>query len=246
MTQSPVRGQTAFRSSWLTGLLFIFLLGATFIWYSVKTHPAIHSRVAVLNTRRSMNVLVSVQGTPLNPGFVGFIAEVRPHTEVLKAVPVSGTVEVTAPGSHRREPLYQAVSALTAKQAANLVSHTEHMRIDRYFYLTPESLFALVNALYYHSNHWPVQRTPLTMLETLGYPGRRIDPKREMGLVRSMVNHLQDVNPLAAASLLTIPNTAVTNLSREELFELANYVHGDRIVTAYPPRSHSHRRVHHG
>lgn len=224
-------------------LLTIFVLGAAVIVYSLVTHSAVRSHVNVLNTRQPMNVLVGVKGTPLDPGFVGFVAEVKPGSDVLNVVPISGRIPVTV--NQVKEPLYQAFSDESPKKAMKLVAQWSGAPIDHYFYLNIDSLDKVLNALYYHSPHWPKQRTPLTMLEILGYPGGRIQPKPELNLMRRIVNRLPLINPIAAASLLSIPNTAQTNLTKYELFLLANYVRGDELRLSSVHR-HRTRRGSHG
>ncbi|MCL5116033.1 MAG: hypothetical protein M1272_02665, partial [Firmicutes bacterium] len=151
MMESSVK--TGFRRAHLLLLLLVFLLGALFLWYSLDTHPELHSRVDVLNTSQPMNVLVSVQGTALDPGFLGFIAVVQPHTRVLNVIPVSGLREVTV--NHASEPLYQAVSDSKPRTATRLVSEATGVPIDHYFYLTSSDLNLILQALYYHSPNWP-------------------------------------------------------------------------------------------
>ena len=223
---------------WLT----TFVIGGAFIWYSATTHSAKLARIAVLDTKKPMNVLVAVQGTPLNPGFVGFVAEVRPRTQILGVVPISGRTQVVVDKS--KEPLYSAVSDASPRQAMHLVSKATGLPIDHYFYLNQASLIKLVDALYYHSPHWPKRRTPLTMLTTLGYPSGRIQPHREMTLLRQMVNRVPTISPIAASSLLSIPRTSLTNLSKYQLFLLANYVRGDQLVQQSLPHPHSKGRSH--
>lgn len=231
-----------FSRLFLIALVAILTAGAAFIWYSVGTHPQIRSQVAVLNSRKPMNVLVGVQGTPLNPGFVGFVAEVRPNSQILQVVPISGRRPVHYNGSSH--PLYEAVSEVTPNQAMHLVADSTRIPIDHYFYIDATNLYNLLDALYYHSPHWPTHETPLTMLKILGYPGNSIHSQREMELVREMLNRLPLVSPLAAASLLSIPRTSLTNLSRHQLFLLANYVRGDALKSGTLPGHRSHRRIH--
>lgn len=220
-------GKTGFHRPQLLALLLVLLAGAAFLWYSVRTHPVIHSKVAVLNSRKPMNVLVGVQGTPLNPGFVGFVAEVKPGSRILLVIPISGQIQVNTGAA--QEPLYRLVSEMPAHSTMQLVARSTGLPIDHYFYLNANNLFKLLDALYYHSPHWPARNTPLTMLKTLGYPGKRVHPKEDMALVRKIVNRLPLISPLAATSLLSIPQTSVTNLTSYQLFLLANYVRGDEI-----------------
>lgn len=236
------RNQSGFRRAQLALLLVVFVLGAALIWYSLDTHPAIRSHIDVLNTRHPMNVLVAVQGTPLDPGFVGFIAKVKPNTRVLRVVPVPANVPVLV--NHVHEPLYEAISDSPPSQAMTLVSRASGISIDHYFYLDSNDLFDLLDALYYHTPHWPTKRTPLTMLQILGYPSGRIQPNREIALLSEMINRLPLMSPIAAGSLLSIPRTALTNLSSYQLFLLANYVRGDQLQRGTMDRHISARRSH--
>jgi hypothetical protein len=236
------RGPIGISRRQLAALLAVFVLGAAFIVYSVRTHPTIQSHVNVLNTRQPMNVLVGVQGTPLYPGFVGFVAEVKPKSRVLNVVPISGKIMVRVQGAP--EPLYRAVSDASPGLAMKLVSRASRVRINRYFYLDFGSLDILVSALYYDTPHWPKNQTPLTMLKILGYPGGRIQPKQEMALVREMIDRLPLVNPIKVPALFTIPNRSRTNLSRHQLFLLANYVRGDQLRRISLPAHHSKRGSH--
>jgi hypothetical protein len=231
-----------FRVLPLIVLLTVFLLGAGFIWYSLATHPAVRSRVDVLNTRQPMNVLVGVQGTPLDPGFLGFIAVVKPNSRVLTVVPISGLTPVRV--DNRKEPLYQAVSDVSAAQATRLVAHVARIPINHYFYLNANDLMLILQALYQHSPNWPPHLTPLTMLETLGYPNGRIETGKEMTLLRIMVAQLPLINPIQASSLLAIPKTAVTNLTSYQLFLLANYVRGDQLHLGSLAHRAPRRRFH--
>lgn len=232
-----------FRRSHIVILLMVFLLGALTLWYSLATHPQVQSHFDVLNTQQPMNVLVGVQGTPLNPGFLGFIAVVHPKSNVLTVIPISGLIPVTV--NHRQESLYQAISDTTPARAARLASQASGIPIDHYFYLNSYDLTLLLDTLYNHSPNWPNQLSPLTMLQTLGYPYGRTVPKQEMKLVSMMVNRLASINPLAASSLLAIPRTAKTNLPYYELYLLADYVRGDKLQPV-SPRQYAHhlRRVH--
>lgn len=232
-----------FRRAQLIALLLVFFFGALFIWYALATHPAVRSRVQLLNTRRPMNVLVAVQGTPLDPGFVGFVAMVQPKSQVLNVVPISGLTEVVQ--GRQKEPLYQAFSDAGAPMAMRLASKATGMRIDHYFYLNADDLFLILNALYAHSPNWPKTQDPLTMLKTLGYPSGRIVPRQEMRLVREIVSRLPLINPIAASALLAIPKTSLTNLSSHQLFLLANYVRGDQLRRA-SVHQYSHNRRSHG
>lgn len=227
----------------LIALLSLFLIGAGFIWYSLQTHPAVRSHIDVLNTRQPMNVLVGVQGTPLDPGFLGLIAVVKPNSRVLTVVPISGLTTVRI-GS-LQEPLYQAVSDVSAAKATQLVAGVAHIPINHYFYLTSNDLMLILNALYQHSPNWPSRLTPLTMLETLGYPSGRIETGKEMRLLRTMITQLPLINPIQASSLLAIPKTAVTNLTSYQLFLLANYVRGDQLHLG-SVHHHTLRRRSHG
>ncbi|PSR19961.1 MAG: hypothetical protein C7B45_17315 [Sulfobacillus acidophilus] len=231
-----------FRRAQLVLMLLIFVVGGVLIWFSVNTHSAIRSHVDVLNTRRPMNVLVAVQGTPLDPGFVGFIANVKPNTRILRVVPIAGNRSVTV--NHVSEPLYQAISDSKPAQVLPLVSRASGVSLHYYFFLDSSDLFDLLDALYYHTPHWPSQRTPLTMLKILGYPNGRIEPRREIVLLSEMVNRLPLMSPIAAGSLLSIPRTALTNLSSQQLFLLANYVRGDELQRGTISRHHSARRAH--
>lgn len=223
-------------------MLAVLLLGAGFIVYSVGTHPAIQSHVNFLDARKRMNVLVGVQGTALDPGFVGFVAEIKPNSRVLNVIPIPGRLTLRVKGVS--EPLYQAVSDMPPKVAAQAVAQAARIPIDHYFYLTFSSLNKVNRALYYDSPHWPRKFTPLTMLKILGYPGGRIHPQQEMELVREMINRLPLVSPLKASTLLSIPNTSVTNLSRYQLFLLANYVRGDQLVRVALPARRPQKRSH--
>lgn len=239
MPAFDTRTRVGFRRTPLTLLVIVFLAAGAFIWYSLVTHRAIQAHVAVLDTRGPLNVLVGVQGTPLNPGFIGFVAEVRPHTQVLQVIPVSGRTPVTYNGT--REDLSTAVSDVKPKLAMKLTATAAGVPIDHYFFLNQDDVIKLDNALYYHSPHWPKRDTPLTMLTTLGYPNGRIQPRQEMTLLRQMVNHLPTISPIAAGSLLSIPRTALTNLSEEQLYLLANYVRGDEVRLGSVPKHRTGR-----
>lgn len=222
--------------------LLVFVVGAIFIGYSQAIHPAAPSHVDVLNTTHPMNVLVGVQGTPLQPGFVGFVAVVKPHSRVLNVVPLSGMTPVTT--AQGPEPLYQAISDTTSLNAMHLVSKASGMPIDHYFYVTGSDLSLVLNDLYYHTPNWPKADQPLTMFQTLGYPYGRTNPKEEMALLSKILNGLPLVSPLAASKLLAIPNNASTNLTTEQLFLLANYVRGDKLVETSASRYAHTRRTH--
>lgn len=229
----------SFRRSHLVALLIIFVLGALGLWYASVTHPKIESRVDVLSTRQ-MNVLVAVHGTPLNPGFLGFVAAVKTNSHILKIEPVSGLIPVTV--GRTRMPLYEAVSDLTPQQATKLVSKASGIPIGDYFYINGGDLTLVLNALYSHTPNWPKTDTPLIMLQGLGYPASPTNPKEQIRLVRLMANRLPSVTTMAALSLLSITKTASTNLSSDQIFLLGNYVRGDQLVQGLlTPHTQAHQ-----
>lgn len=234
-----------FRRSHIIALLTVFLLGAGLMWYSLVTHPEVRSRVQVIDTAQSMNVLVGAKGNPLDPGFLGFVAHVNPNSRVLQVTPISAMTPVVVSGT--KESLYQAVSDTSAKKATRLVSHAIGVPIDHYFYINGDDLMLVLDVLYNHVQNWPKTLPPLTMLQTLGYPSGQFNPKQEMKLVGLMVNRLPSLNPIAASSLLGITRTSATNLSSYELYLLAEYVRGDTLhrvpISHY---THHHPRRTHG
>ncbi len=236
------RKMLGFTRAQLTALFLVFFGVALFIWYSVNTHPAITATVDPLNNGRPMNVLVAVKGTPLDPGFVGFVAEIRPNTQVLRFIPIPGRLSVST--HQTRQPLFLATSDAKPLKAVALVSRAAHMPINSYFLISDTSLIKVLDALYYHSPHWPTHQTPLTMLQTMGYPGNRIHPHREMELVQEMIERFPLISPLAAGPLLSIPETSVTNLRYYQLFLLATYLRGNQLregtLHLHTPRRESH------
>lgn len=219
------------------------LAGAIAIAISLASHANVTSRVDVFNQRRPMTVLVAIQGTPLQPAFISFLAVVEPQSRVLTVIPVSGETPVTVGGT--REPLYLAASAVPAKETASVVSRALGIPVPRYFVITSADLQLVLHALYYHATGWPAQETPLTMLNILGYPNGRTAPSAEIRLLTEMTTRLPLVNPLAASSLLVIPKNSATNLTSYQLFLLANYIRGDSLQTGHLTRHPAHHgRVH--
>lgn len=219
------------------------VVGAVLIWISLLTHPQLRSHVDVLNTRQPMNVLVAVQGSPLDPGFLGLVAVVKPNTRVLTVIPISGETLVSV--GPAKEPLYQAVSNVSPKKATQLISRASGVPINHYFFLTGQDLLLVINALYYHSPNWPKSLTPLTMLKTLGYPSGHVVGSQELKLISQVVQRVPLINPIAASSLLAITKTSVTNLTFNQLFLLANYVRGDPLRQGSAKLyQHHHRRTH--
>ncbi len=242
MQASDRATESGFRRVEVLVLLLVFLAGALFVGYSLETRAPVASTVEVINIRKPMNVLVAVQGTPLYPGFLGFVAVVRPNSQILTVVPIPSEVPVRF--NHSRMRLYQAVSDATAVQAMHLITRATHVPIDHYFYLNSADLDAILQVLYSHSPHWPANRTPLTMLKTLGYPKGRTVPSQQMRLLRTIVNQLPTINPLYAGALLGIPKTSVTNLTLNQLFVLGNYVRGDKLVQGSVTHYRHFRRKH--
>ncbi len=234
--------ESGFRRIEILLLLLLFLLGAFFVGYSLETRAPVASHVEVINTRKPMNVLVAVQGTPLYPGFLGFVAVVKPNSQILTVVPIPSEAPVRY--NHTRMQLYQAVSDATPVAAMHLITRATHVPIDHYFYLNSDDLDAILQVLYSHSPHWPANRTPLTMLKTLGYPKGRTVPGQQMTLLRAIVNQLPTINPLYAGRLLAIPKTSVTNLTLNQLYVLGNYVRGDKLVQGSAKHYRHSRRKH--
>lgn len=232
-----------FRRSHIVALLSLFFVGAVLVWYSLVTHPAVRSRIQIVDIQQSMNVLVGVQGNALNPGFLGFVAHVNPNSRILKVTPISGMMPTVV--NHQQEPLYEAISDSSAKQATGLVASATGIPIDHYFYINGTDLSLILTVLYDHSPGWPKTLSPLDMLQTLGYPNGATNPKQEMKLVGLMVNRLPTLNPAQASSLLGITRTSSTNLSFYELYLLAEYVRGDTLKQV-PISSYTHhsRRAH--
>lgn len=239
---SVAREPIGFRKHTLAFLSGLALLGALAIGVSLHTHPNFTNRVDVFNQRRPMTVLVAIQGTTSVPSFISFLAIVKPGSRVISVVPISGRTKVTAAGI--REPLYQAVSGLSPKDAVPLVSQAIGLPIKHYFIITQNSLNLVLNALYYHAKGWPAQQTPSAMLQTFGYPDGRIQPRQEVQLLTRITNEVPLLSPLTASSLMGIQKTSATNLSNHLIFVLGNYIRGHSLAPGHLSRQNTHRRSH--
>ncbi|HBQ95127.1 MAG: hypothetical protein M1294_07175 [Firmicutes bacterium] len=246
--QTPEKPHIGFtsRQRWITGVLAI--LGAFFVAFSVAMHARIHSRVSTIaiNQKQPVKVLVGIRGTSTNPAFIGFLAVVKPNSQILTVVPISGTTEVRGPNG-KIAPLYTETSQASPIALTQMVSQSIHVPIHHYFYFTTNDLLQVMNALYYHTNnHWPKGLTPSAMLGTFGYPDGAASPKGQVELLSEIVNKLPDVNPLVGGELLGMAKTSRTNLTAYQVFSLANYIRGDalRLGTIQQLQYHPARRTH--
>jgi hypothetical protein len=217
------------------------MTGALVITLSLLFHSRIPTRVSPIELREHQpsKILVGVRGTMTEPAFFGFLAIVNPKSQVLSVVPVSGKLLVNG------VPLYVATAGKTAKEDAALVSRATGVPFHSYFFLTASDLTLVLNALYYHTGHWPTRDTPSTMLNNLGYPYGPSHGWNTVNLLSRIVQTLPSVSPIAASHLLGVTKTSVTNLTSYQLFLLANYIRGDNLqlghmadFRSYPARRH--------
>lgn len=243
-TEKPAIGFTP-RQRWFTSVLAI--LGALFVVVSVAMHARIHSRVSTIaiNEKQPVKVLVGIRGTNTHPAFIGFLAVVKPNSQYLTVIPISGTTDVSGPNG-KIAPLYTQMSQASPKAATRMVSQSIHVPINHYFYFSTNDLLLVMNALYYHSNgHWPKTLTPSAMLGTFGYPDGAANPADQVTLLSDIVNKLPEVNPIAAGELLGMAKTSRTNLSAYQVFSLANYIRGDALqLGTVKQLQHPARRTH--
>lgn len=222
-------------------MLALASAGALIIGLSMVFHARVRTIVSpiVLNEHEPLKVLVAFRGTPGTPAFVGFLGIATLRSQVLTVIPIDGGTPVAGP-TGTREPLYQAVSTETPAEATRTIEAATGLTIHHYFYLPASDLTTILDALYYHSRGWPKNERPLTMLATLGYPYGRINPQPEVHLLADVITGLPSVNPLAASSLLGMIKASRTNLTSYQMFQLANYVRGDRLTVGrldqYRPR----------
>ncbi|MCY0881340.1 MAG: hypothetical protein OWS74_05030, partial [Firmicutes bacterium] len=80
--------------------------GAALLGLSVIFHTHIATKVSpiALNEHQPMKVLVAIRGTAASPAFIGFLAVLQPHSEVLTVVPLSSSATVSN-GHGGQEPL---------------------------------------------------------------------------------------------------------------------------------------------
>ena len=217
------------RQRWITGILAI--LGAFFVALSVSLHTRIHSRISTIaiNEKQPVKVLVGIRGTTATPAFIGFLAVVKPNSQVLTVVPVSGSMLVMGPNGSM-VPLYTTMGNDSPAVLTKMVSQATKVPIHHYFYFTTHDLVMVMNALYYHSDHhWPKLLTPSSMLATFGYPDGDASPRGQVNLLSQMITTLPQVNPLVAGELLAMAKNSSTNLTAYQVFSLANYIRGDAI-----------------
>ncbi|POB11466.1 hypothetical protein CO251_04800 [Sulfobacillus sp. hq2] len=217
------------RQRWVSGL--IAGLGAIFVGISVMLHARIHSRISTIaiNEKQPVNVLVGIRGTSQAPAFIGFLAVVRPNSQVLTVIPVNGTTLVSTVNG-TEQPLYEVIAGETPVAATKSVSQAMGVPITHYFYFTTKDLLMVMNALYYHTNHlWPQTETPTAMLATLGYPDGAANPAGQVQLLGKIVQMLPEVTPIAAGELLGMTKNSTTNLTAYQVFALANYIRGDAL-----------------
>ncbi len=224
---------------WMMGT--IAFLGALIIGVSVVFNTRIPTTVnpIVLNEHQPSKVLVAVEGTPQSPAFIGLLAVVQPHSNVLSVVPINGTIRLHG------VPLYLALNGKKPKVAVKLVSQATGISINHYFFLTQNDLSLVLNALYYHSRHWPTTETPAAMASTLGYPYGKSHGWATIHLLSKIVAGLPGVSPIAASHLIGVTQNSITNLTGSQLFLLGNYIRGKNLelgtVRQYrtsPSRSH--------
>ncbi|PSR31995.1 MAG: hypothetical protein C7B46_16270 [Sulfobacillus benefaciens] len=228
------------RYLWIMGIMAV--VGALAITLSLLFHSRIPTRVSPIELREHQpsKVLVGVRGTSTDPAFFGFLAIVNPKSQVLTVVPISGKLLVHG------VPLYLATAGKSAKEDASLISSATGVPFHSYFFLTASDLTMVLNALYYHTGHWPATDTPTTMLNNLGYPYGPSHGWDTVNLLSRIVQALPSVSPIAASHLLGMTKTSVTNLTSYQLFLLANYIRGDNLQLGHMAdfRSHSVRRDH--
>ncbi len=215
------------RQLWIMGVLAG--VGALLIGLSLLFHTRIPTRVSpiTLHEHQPSKVLVAIKGTAASPAFLGFLAVVEPRSQVLTVVPINGESRIDG------VPLYLVVSGEDAKQAAVSIASVTGVPVHSYFFLTPADLGMVLNALYYHTNHWPSVKTPDAMLTTLGYPDGHSHGWATVKLLSQIVQGLPSVSPIAASRLLGVTKTSTTNLTSYQLFLLANYIRGDTLQLGY-------------
>ncbi len=209
-------------------------------------HSRIHSRISTIaiNEKQPVNVLVGIRGTPDAPAFLGFVAVVRPNSQILTVIPVSGRTVVPA-ANGAPKPLYEAITGESPSLATKSVSTAMGVPITHYFYFTTKDLLMVMNALYYHTDHlWPQAATPASMLATLGYPDGAASPAGQVQLLGKIVDMLPEVTPIAAGGLLGMTKSSTTNLTAYQVFALANYIRGDALKLGSVSQLRRPRRSH--
>jgi hypothetical protein len=217
-------------------------LGAIVIGLSVVFHTRIPTRVSpiALNEHQPSKVLVAVEGKTDSPAFIGLLAVVDPHSDVLSVVPIKGTTKIHG------MPLYLALNGTKPKAALALISAATGIPIHRYFFMTSSDLTMVLDALYYHTRHWPKTETPAVMASTLGYPYGQTHGWAAIHLLSKIISNLPGVSPIAASHLLRVTQNSETNLTASQLFLLANYIRGDRLQLGYTSQYRTPSRRHHG
>ncbi len=239
-TSQEARGFTRVHI-WMMATLAFF--GALVIGLSVVFHTRIPTRVSpiALNEHQPSKVLVAVQGSAGSPAFIGLLAVVDPHSDVLSVVPINGSIRIHG------VPLYVALTGTKPKTAVTMISEATGIPIHHYFFLTATDLNMVLNALYYHTRHWPLAETPSVMASTLGYPYGKNHGWATIHLLSKIIARLPGVSPIAASHLLGVTQTSVTNLTSYQLFLLANYIRGDSLQLGYAQQYRtSSSRSHHG
>lgn len=239
-TSSLTSGRFTRFQVWLMAI--IAALGAVVIGLSVVFHTRIPTRVSpiALNEHQPSKVLIAVEGTAGAPAFIGLLAVVNPHSSFLSVVPINGTTKVNG------IPLYLAIAGTKPKVALRIISNATGIPIHHYFFMRAADLTLVLNALYYHTRHWPKTETPAVMAATLGYPYGQSHGWATIHLLTKIVSELPGVSPIAASHLLGVSQNSATNLTSSQLFLLAQYIRGETLQLGYPSQYRTPSRSHHG
>lgn len=233
MKQAPPVANIGFPKPALLAMVAMALLGGIAVALSLVFHSRIHTRYLeeTIRERQPHEVVVAAVGTPVAPGFVGFLVDVTNGVNQLTVTPLpgSGLVSVALKQGDPpvRLPLWQAVSEVPPATAARVIASAYHLSGSYYFLTSTQNLLTILDALANHATGGDQLGSVTSMLETLGYPDGTVHPARELQLLAAMIRTLPRLNPLVASSLLTVTKTSHTNLSGYQMFQLANVVRGD-------------------
>lgn len=176
-------------------------------------------------------VLFAIVGTEqdtLGPGLIAFLSVITPNARDLIVLPVSGRTMTQA-----GESLTQFASTATPQQLAGEVARLAHAHINGYLMFDADFAEQVLTLLWENAQSWPVNLTPAQALQKLGWPQSRPNSK-QLGILQEIIGTVPELSvgsqSLLAARVLETSQTNQTNFSPYQMFVLATFVRGERLV----------------
>lgn len=200
------------------------LVGAVFLIRS----GAIPKPQTVAVTTKPQVMLFAILGSEQSttgPGLIAFLSVITPNARDLIVLPISGNTR-TASG----ESLTQFAQQATPPEIAGEIARLAHAHINGYLMFDSDFAEQVLTLLWDNAQSWPVSLTPTQALEQLGWPRSRPN-RNQLGILQDIIGSVPELS-MGSQSLLAakVLETSQTDLSAYQMFLLATFVRGERLV----------------